>query len=53
MKPLTKEDKQRLRKDVKSYHVAAVLDKAASARALAPLPTSVEVVGSEAAAMSP
>ncbi len=47
MKPLTTEQKQKLRRDMKSYHVTAVLDKAASDRALAPMPSRVNVLGKD------
>lgn len=44
MKKLSKEDKHKLWKDAKSYHVTAVLDKAESARRLQPLPTRFELL---------
>lgn len=48
-KPLSKEEKQKLRQqlrqDTKSYYVSAVLDKAASERLLRPLPTELELQG--------
>ena len=47
MKKLTKEDKRKLWTDTKSYHVTAVLDKAASERALQPLPTQFELQGKD------
>lgn len=43
MKKLSKEDKRKLWKDTKSYHVTAVLDKAESARRLQPLPMRFEL----------
>jgi hypothetical protein len=45
MKKLSKEDKRKLWSDTKSYQVAAVLDKATSARLLQPLPTQFELQG--------
>ena len=47
MKKLSKEDKRKLWTDTKSYHVTAVLDKAASERALQPLPTRFELQGKD------
>ena len=47
MKKLSQDDKRKLWKDTKSYHVAAVLDKAASARLLQPLPTRFELEGKD------
>lgn len=47
MKKLSKDDKRKLWKDTKSYHVAAVLDKATSARLLQPLPTRFELRGKD------
>lgn len=47
MKKLSKDDKRKLWKDTKSYHVAAVLDKATSARLLQPLPTRFELEGKD------
>lgn len=46
-KPLSKEEKQKLRQDTKSYYVSAVLDKAASERLLRPLPTQLELQGKD------
>lgn len=43
MKKPSQEDKRKLWKDTKSYHVTAVLDKADSARRLQPLPTQFEL----------
>ncbi len=47
MTKLSKEAKRKLWTDTKSYHVAAVLDKAASARRLQPLPTQFELRGKD------
>jgi hypothetical protein len=45
LKLLMQEQKRQLRRDTKSYHVAAVLDKAASERALRPRLTRFELQG--------
>jgi hypothetical protein len=47
MNKLSREDKRKLWTDTKSYHVAAVLDKATSARLLQPLPTEFELQGKD------
>lgn len=47
MKQLTRQEKQARRKDAKSYHVAAVLDRAESDRILRPLPPTVEIRGQD------
>lgn len=47
MKKLSQEDKRKLWKDTKAYHVTAVLDKVESARRLQPLPTRFELQGKD------
>ncbi|RTL46985.1 MAG: hypothetical protein EKK53_01245 [Burkholderiales bacterium] len=49
--PLTARDKARLSQDRKTYYVAAVLDKASSARLLAPLPGQVTLPGPDGASL--
>lgn len=44
MKKLPKRKGDELRKDTKSYYVAAVLDRAESDRMLRPLPQQLELV---------
>ena len=51
MKPLTQAEKAQLRKDTKSYHVAAVLDKASSDRLMRPPPVQCEVRGKDGAVL--
>lgn len=43
MTKLSNDDKRKLWKDTKSYHVTAVLDKAESSRRLQPPPTRFEL----------